>query len=102
MDIKTKFKVGDSVFFLTENDQVYSPKIGKIHLLSGRVHNFNVFCSSSSHFAIEYSVEYPMIGGSKTVKIEEEFLSDNIGELINKIIDQAPKNIRVKINRKKI
>jgi hypothetical protein len=99
MDIKTKFKVGDVVFFLTENDAYHTPSTGRIHLLKGRVDHIYINYSSSHMTLIEYQVFVDIYAKQLEFKIREEYLSDNVTEILNRITDQSPQNIRAKLSK---
>jgi hypothetical protein len=101
MDLKTRFKVGDNVFFLTENDNTHTTHIGNIYLLSGRIDNISIFYSSSHMLFVEYEILVKSYGKDNKFKIQEEYLSDNIGELLNRITDQSNENIRIKLTKEK-
>ncbi len=43
MDIKTKYKIGDEIFFLTEDDGYHSVSKGKIHLIKGIIKSLRTY-----------------------------------------------------------
>lgn len=94
MEVKTKYNIGDIVFYLSESDQFYTPQEGKIKIVEGKIVSIH-----TNNFKSNSNVDYKLEVRTKYVTVNQEYVSKDIKELFDRVLKEAGENYRIKLDK---
>jgi len=88
MKVKTKFDVGDTVYFLSaepdyidQNNSDHHLKIGEVFVIKGKVGNIHITGKSENKYDVEYRVCIRALGGVNEIGVHESMCASDIVQL---------------------
>jgi hypothetical protein len=94
MEIKTKYSVGEIVYYLSEDDQVYSAETGKVKIVEGMIIGVQ-----TDSWRTGSKVVYKLQVGQKNIVINEEFVDKDVRKLFQTVLQNSDENYRIKLDK---